>query len=258
MAQLREELGRRNLCAKGLKAVLVSRLTKAIKDEETLNPVSSDQVQEVSKREEETPNATDSEVNKLSEAPDTEMAIKPEEEEQVNEEEKKVSDENCIRLVNPDSIFESQDDEGSIDDLEMKEDPESESLLSSLNTTEEFEFVSKFPPDTFPVIKPGMKEEEIKMWERRYALPKNPRLIIYPSATAKGGNFDCISMTLGVLRDYRIIDKKEDNFEVSLFSEFFHEMLQRDFAFRIYKEIVIEARKEESQQQVTIIPGLRN
>lgn len=159
-------------------------------------------------------------------------------------------EEHDIRIVNPSQILETQDDEMEIEDGELQDQSIED---TSGQESAEYEIIlSKFPNETFPIIKPGMKDDEIKMWERRYALPKNPRLLIYPSSVAKSGNFDCLSMTLGLLRDYRIIDKKEDNFEVSLFSEFFHEMLQRDFAFRIYREIMTESIKPSSEDSSSV------
>lgn len=163
-------------------------------------------------------------------------------------------EEHDIRIVNPSQILETQDDEMSIEDGELKEQVLDDT--SGQESTEYEIILSKFPNETFPIVKPEMKDDEIKMWERRYALPKNPRLLIYPSSIAKSGNFDCLSMTLGLLRDYRIIDKKEDNFEVSLFSEFFHEMLQRDFGFRIYREIMTESVKPSSDDSSSVKVGL--
>jgi len=111
------------------------------------------------------------------------------------------------------------------------------------------------------VIKEGMSADEKKMWERRYELPKNPRILIHPNSEAKGGAFDCITMTLSVLRDYRVVDKKEESFEVSLFSELFWEMLQRDFGFRIYREMLwqsknsppasVDAKKDAKEVEAT-------
>jgi hypothetical protein len=99
----------------------------------------------------------------------------------------------------------------------------------------------------YPIIKADMKEDERKLWERRYTLPKNPRLMMFPVSQVniggKSGSFDCTLMPLSSLRDYRHLDKREESFEVSLFSEFFNEMLQRDFGFAIYTHLLKQAKK---------------
>ena len=50
--------------------------------------------------------------------------------------------------------------------------------------------------------------------ERKYTLPENPTIVVQPSATAKGGKFDCTVMSLSLLLDYRPEDNKEHSFEV--------------------------------------------
>ncbi|GAB6028545.1 Cell division cycle and apoptosis regulator protein 1, variant 2 [Chamberlinius hualienensis] len=77
-------------------------------------------------------------------------------------------------------------------------------------------------------------EKERAIMERRYTLPDTPSIIVHPSATAKGGKFDCSIMSLSLLLDYRQEDNKEYSFEVSLFAELFNEMLARDGGFKIY------------------------
>lgn len=67
--------------------------------------------------------------------------------------------------------------------------------------------------------------------------------MVHPNKLAKGGNFDCALMSLSVLLDYHPEDTKERFFEVSLFAEIFNEMLMRDFAFNIYKEIYLHNEK---------------
>ena len=81
-------------------------------------------------------------------------------------------------------------------------------------------------------------ERERAVRERRYTLTGGPAVLVHPSSTAKGGKFDCTSMSLSVLLDYRPDDNKEHTFEVSLFAELFNEMLMRDFGFEIYKCLV--------------------
>ncbi|CAL8126670.1 unnamed protein product [Orchesella dallaii] len=245
--QLREELNRRHLSPKGLKSQLTTRLVKALKEEETLETEEKQNAEQAAQKAE-TVLISNEDASIVSDTMDVDIVdakqcevtndeLNPEASNVKNDQD--FEDEHCIRLVNPSLLMEPQDDEISVEDGELKEE-----LGETNSQVGEYEQIfSKYPQDMFPIIKPGMKDEDVKMWERRYAMPKNPRIIAFPSTTAKSGNFDCLSMTLGLLRDYRIIDKKEDSFEVSLFSEFFHEMLQRDFAFRIYREIVNESSK---------------
>lgn len=61
--------------------------------------------------------------------------------------------------------------------------------------------------------------------------------MVHPSKTAKSGKFDCTTMSLSLLLDYRPEDTKEHSFEVSLFAELFNEMLMRDFGFNIFKAL---------------------
>ncbi|XP_078579525.1 cell division cycle and apoptosis regulator protein 1-like isoform X2 [Branchiostoma floridae x Branchiostoma japonicum] len=95
------------------------------------------------------------------------------------------------------------------------------------------------------------EERERKTRERRYTLPDNPAIIVHPSTTAKGGKFDCAVMSLSVLLDYRVEDNKEHSFEVSLFAELLNEMLQRDFAFKIYRALMVapEPKKDEKKEK---------
>ncbi|CAL4122590.1 unnamed protein product, partial [Meganyctiphanes norvegica] len=84
--------------------------------------------------------------------------------------------------------------------------------------------------------------------EKRYTLPEQPMIVVHPSRTAKSGKFDCTTMSLSVLLDYRQEDNKEHSFEVSLFAELFNEMLMRDFAFRIYRALVESPEKKEEKK----------
>lgn len=60
------------------------------------------------------------------------------------------------------------------------------------------------------------EEREAASWERRYALPEQPAILVHPSPTAKSGKFDCTVMSLSLLLDYRQEDNKEHSFEVSM------------------------------------------
>ena len=59
-----------------------------------------------------------------------------------------------------------------------------------------------------------MKEKERVNLIRQYTLPDTPSIIVRPSATAKGGKFECSVMSLSLLLDYRLEDNKEHVFEV--------------------------------------------
>jgi hypothetical protein len=74
--------------------------------------------------------------------------------------------------------------------------------------------------------------------EKMYKLPQLPQIIVHPSKTAKSGKFECQLLSLSHLLDYRKDDNKESAFEVSLFAEYFNEMLIRDFGFNIYKSLL--------------------
>ncbi|XP_073831168.1 cell division cycle and apoptosis regulator protein 1-like [Musca autumnalis] len=94
-----------------------------------------------------------------------------------------------------------------------------------------------------------MSEREKAKLMRRYTLPSTPQIVVHPNKLAKGGSFDCALMSLQVLMDYHHADTKERIFELSLFAELFNEMLMRDFAFNIYKEVHIYNSKEHSSEE---------
>lgn len=111
--------------------------------------------------------------------------------------------------------------------------------------------------------------------EKRYALPEMPHIVVHPSRTAKGGSFECRTFSLACLLDYRpnenkvcvatkvwycricalltiIITLQEHSFELFLFAELFHEMLQRDFGFQIYKSLCEAPEKAKDEEKVSI------
>ncbi|XP_076053970.1 cell division cycle and apoptosis regulator protein 1-like isoform X3 [Oratosquilla oratoria] len=93
------------------------------------------------------------------------------------------------------------------------------------------------------------EERERTLLEKRYTLPEQPMIVVHPSRTAKSGKFDCTTMSLSVLLDYRQEDNKEHSFEVSLFAELFNEMLMRDFAFRIYRALAEAPEKPKDEKK---------
>lgn len=94
-----------------------------------------------------------------------------------------------------------------------------------------------------------LSEKERRRLERLYRLNDKPAIIIHPNKSARGGRFDCHRVSLFSLLDYRTEEQKEQNFEVSLFAEQFHEMLQRDCAFTIFKAINDAPEKEHKSEQ---------
>lgn len=82
-----------------------------------------------------------------------------------------------------------------------------------------------------------MDDKEKAQLEKRYFLPEQQHILVHPSRTAKSGKFDCTTMSLSLLLDYRPEDTKEHSFEVSLFAELFNEMLMRDFGFNIFRAL---------------------
>ncbi|KAL0832692.1 hypothetical protein ABMA28_000878 [Loxostege sticticalis] len=94
-------------------------------------------------------------------------------------------------------------------------------------------------------------EKEKQQLKSRYELPNSPHIIVHPSATAKGGKFNCNVATLSLLLDYRITDNKEHSFELFVFAELFNEMLMRDFGFYIYKTLYTLPEKPEEVKEVT-------
>uniref|UniRef100_A0A6P7GZB4 Cell division cycle and apoptosis regulator protein 1-like isoform X1 n=1 Tax=Diabrotica virgifera virgifera TaxID=50390 RepID=A0A6P7GZB4_DIAVI len=93
-----------------------------------------------------------------------------------------------------------------------------------------------------------MDDKEKAMLERRHTLPEHPQIIVHPSKSAKSGKFECTTMSLSLLLDYRTEDSKEHSFEVSLFAELFNEMLSRDFGFNIYKTLYALPEKKEEKK----------
>lgn len=95
-----------------------------------------------------------------------------------------------------------------------------------------------------------LDDKDKKALQKRYTLPAEPHVLVQPSKTAKSTKFDCSMMSLSLLLDYRPQDSKEHSFEVSLFAEYFNEMVMRDCGFNIYKTIyqLPEAKEDEKKQ----------
>ncbi|TKR80064.1 hypothetical protein L596_014195 [Steinernema carpocapsae] len=85
--------------------------------------------------------------------------------------------------------------------------------------------------------------------ERHFVLPENPTVLVYPSKTAKGGKLECKTVSLQSMLDYRSDDNKEASFEVFLFAEAIKELLDRDFAFTIYRSLIAANDKDEESKK---------
>lgn len=95
-------------------------------------------------------------------------------------------------------------------------------------------------------VKPKM-EEFSKIWKEKQELlskmnksgsdaemPKEPFLYATTQNEKLKNNMKVMSISLDGLLDYNLDDKLEKTFELSLFAESFHEMLQRKHAYELY------------------------
>lgn len=90
-----------------------------------------------------------------------------------------------------------------------------------------------------------LTEKERRRLERLYRLGDKPAILIHPNRSARGGRFDCHRVSLHSLLNYQAEEQqKELNFEVSLFAEQFHTMMQRDCAFSIFRGIYSAPEKD--------------
>lgn len=221
VTELRTELQARNLPDDGVKNVLVTRLAKALKQEQ----------EEAEKKD--APEAT-SEA-KSDSKPDDEASA----------EEKKSADDKPTEQDSTDDASAKPVEKEAEEDFETMENVD----MSEVTVIDEYD--SKAEEKAKPA---KLTEKERQLLEKRYSLPEQPHIIVHPSRTAKSGKFDCAVMSLSVLLDYRPEDSKEHSFEVSLFAELFNEMLTRDFGFNIYKALhMLPAKKEEEKKEKEVI-----
>lgn len=219
VTELRTELQARNLPDDGVKNVLVTRLTKALKQEQ----------EEAEKKE-------------ASESTD------PKPVEEASAEEEKPADEKPTEQDSTDDTSAKPVEKEAEEDFETMENVD----MSEVTVIDEYDSKAEEKAKSEPA---KLTEKERQLLEKRYSLPEQPHIIVHPSRTAKSGKFDCAVMSLSVLLDYRPEDSKEHSFEVSLFAELFNEMLTRDFGFNIYKALhMLPAKKEEDkkEKEVTI------
>lgn len=219
VTELRTELQARNLPDDGVKNVLVTRLTKALKQEQ----------EEAEKKE-------------------ASKSTDPKPVEEVSAEEEKPADEKPTEQDSTDDTSAKPVEKEAEEDFETMENVD----MSEVTVIDEYDSKAEEKAKSEPA---KLTEKERQLLEKRYSLPEQPHIIVHPSRTAKSGKFDCAVMSLSVLLDYRPEDSKEHSFEVSLFAELFNEMLTRDFGFNIYKALhMLPAKKEEDkkEKEVTI------
>ena len=77
-----------------------------------------------------------------------------------------------------------------------------------------------------------------------------PAILIHPNRSARGGRFDCHRVSLHSLLNYQADEQKELNFEVALFAEQFHTMMQRDCAFTIFKAVYSAPEKDGKYEAI--------
>ena len=226
VAKLREELALRGLNTKGLKAQLTTRLLQALSEEKEKETDVAAEIAEADEIIE-----TDMEIIKDHEAKDGSG------QEVAEVVENDLSAPTMVTIRSSDEIFE---------DAEVDyENEETDIVIEELDCTEP-ESIPSPSGILVPILTPDMDEKTKKIWERRYALPKKPHVLAHPPHSTKNVDIDCAKMCLSSLREYRLNDAKEQSTEVSLFAEFFYEMLQRDFAFRIYCEAVQRSQVSSS------------
>ncbi|XP_054729601.1 cell division cycle and apoptosis regulator protein 1-like isoform X1 [Anastrepha obliqua] len=210
--EIRDELAARDLNAKGARNIIMARLAKALntekaEDKETKKTEpKTKQAKNQPKPVKKPETVTKKTDSKSEETAEAEENDKPKEEEQ-----------------------EDQEEWNDVIDVDM----------SDIVILDEYDS-SKNPEET----PKELNEKEKNQLIRRYKLPTKEHIVVHPNKTAKGGKFDCSIMSLSVLLDYGPADTKERFFEVSIFAELFNEMLMRDFAFNIYKEMYLY--KEEN------------
>lgn len=85
--------------------------------------------------------------------------------------------------------------------------------------------------------------------EKHFAITTEPKILVFPSKTAKAGKFDCKVSSLQSLLDYRHDDNKESQFEVSLFAEAFKELMERHAAFVIYQNLTAACDRDSEKKR---------
>ncbi|XP_054854174.1 cell cycle and apoptosis regulator protein 2 isoform X2 [Eublepharis macularius] len=89
-----------------------------------------------------------------------------------------------------------------------------------------------------PALEPPATEPEAP------TAPLEPAIIAHPQPPLQGGQPSCTNISLCTLLEYRQ-QREKLSFEVAVVAEFFQEMLQRDFGYKLYKALVALPEKEE-------------
>ncbi|XP_037805518.1 cell division cycle and apoptosis regulator protein 1-like isoform X2 [Lucilia sericata] len=265
--EIRDELLARNLPDKGVRNVVMARLAKALnteKAEEHKNkrknkPEQSSPQKTVAAKKSNDSNTKAKKDEEKMEV-DSENNSKAGDKKQTEANKKKPEKKGSEVKVNDEKAKgkATTDKKNSAKAKDGKEEPEDwadiiDFELSDIVILDEYDS-SKNPEENN--LK-EMSEKEKAQLIRRYTLPSAPHVVVHPNRQAKGGKFDCAVMSLSVLLDYHPDDTKERFFEVSLFAELFNDMLMRDFAFNIYKEIYLyeETPATNNSCEITEIKG---
>ncbi|KAK6035064.1 hypothetical protein COOONC_27429 [Cooperia oncophora] len=147
----------------------------------------------------------------------------------------------------PTGDIEMTDVAGEDDEAEKKEETTTDSKAKEKSEAEQKKLAEEEKKKAEKLEKE--KQERKNALERHYAMPKERKVLVFPSKTAKGGKFDCRVMSMHALLDYRQDDNKEAHFEVSLFVEAFKELLERHAAFTIYCAVARAADKESERKR---------
>ncbi|KAI6175893.1 hypothetical protein M3Y97_00739600 [Aphelenchoides bicaudatus] len=206
--ELRKQLSARGLETKGLKNVLAERLQEAVDAE---------------KASEEAGNAQE----EVKPEP-----VKPESNDDVVMiDEVKASDIDPNDLVVTDEVDEKMEtDEAKTEEASEEKPAEQPKVEKKPAYSKEEKEEHKREVDRFE----KSKKERKSALERHYTFPKEPCVFVYPNKTAKAGKFDCRSVSIQSLLDYRLDDNKESSFEAFLFAEAYHEAIDRAQAFNVY------------------------
>ena len=84
--------------------------------------------------------------------------------------------------------------------------------------------------------------------EKKYILPSEAKILVFPHREFKSGKFECRVVSLRALLDYRHDDNKESQCEVSLYAEAFRELLERHYIHVVYDAIARAGDRDEEKK----------